>query len=320
MKNVLRSMQLFGMAAAVLILSCLPFESKAQQHFSLVSGSPGGTWYTMMGAAAALFTEKINGAKFSLTGTGGSVENSRRFVSGEADFGLVYSSHLYDLYKGVGTARGRTPTDVAQILCQVYESPHYFVTLKGSGIRTISDLRGKRVALGAPGSGTSANSKLTFQTLGIKVKGYELAFGDAARQLQDGKIDALGQGGAPASGIVELAASREIEIIPFSESELEKMVSLAPYFFRGKLPANTYRGQTKDIPCFKFSVFFVAHRRVPKDIAYQVTRIVHSASGKKYLGNAHPNWKKVTLNTPAVKQFGGIYHPGAASYWGNRVN
>jgi TRAP transporter TAXI family solute receptor len=290
-------------------------EVQAVQHFSMVSSTPGGTWYTMVGAAVTLYTQKIPDTKFTIAASGGSVENARRFMSGEADFGLIYSSHLYDLYHGTGTFKGKSPGDAAQVLCQVYDSSHYFVTLKGKGIRSISDLAGKRVALGPPGSGTSANSKKTFETLGIKVNGIELAFGDAARQLQDGKIDALGQGGAPASGVVELAASKDIEIIPFNNAELEKMVSLAPYFFKGILPANTYRGQDKDVPTFFFAVFLAAHKKVPENIAYQVLKVTFSPEGKTVLSNAHPQWKTIKDNPEAVKQLGAKYHPGAVKFW-----
>lgn len=285
------------------------------KYFSMVSASPGGNWYTMVGAAVILYTEKIPGTKFTIAGSGGSVENSRRFAADDADFGPIYSSNLYEIYNGTGAAKGRKPTDAAQVLCQIYDSPHYFVTLKGKGIKNISDLAGKRVALGPPGSGTSQNSKLAFKTLGIDVKGVELAFGDAARQLKDGKIDALGQGGAPASGIVELNATQDIEFVSFSPVELEKMVSLAPYYFKGAVPANTYKGQTKAVPTFVVAVFLAAHKSIPEDIVYKVLDATFSPDGMATLSRAHRYWKKASNNPDGVKQLGVKYHPGAVKYW-----
>jgi len=285
------------------------------KHFSMVSASPGGNWYTMVGAAVNLYSKKIPGAKFTIAGTGGSVENARRFAANQADLGPIYSSNLYELYNSTGSWDGRDATDAAQVLCQIYDSPHYFVTLAGKDINSISDLAGKKVALGAPGSGTSQNSKRTFETLGIDVNGVELSFADAARQLQDGKIDALGQGGAPASGIVELNATQDIKFIPFSEAELDKIVRLAPYYFKGALPANTYEGQTKPVPCFKVAVFLVAHKNLPEDIANKVLELTFSEEGQKELGSAHPYWKSVKNNPEAVEQLGVKYHPGAVTYW-----
>jgi TRAP transporter TAXI family solute receptor len=286
-----------------------------EQHYSMLSASPGGNWYTMVGAAVNLYNKTIEDAKFTIAGTGGSVENARRFAADQGDVGPIYSSNIYELYNSIGAWEGRPSTDAAQVLCQIYDSPHYFVTLANKDINSISDLAGKKVALGAPGSGTSQNSKKTFDTLGIKVKGVELAFGDAARQLQDGKIDALGQGGAPASGIVELNATQDIKFIPFSPEELQKMVSLAPYYFKGELPANTYEGQTEAVSCFKFSVFLAAHKSLPENIAYQILEVTFSEEGQKELGSAHPYWKTVKHNPEAVEQLGVKYHPGAAKYW-----
>jgi TRAP transporter TAXI family solute receptor len=302
----------------ILALMAYGHEVQATQHFSMVSASPGGNWYTMVGAAVTLYTQKIPGTKFSIAGTGGSVENARRFVSGEADLGPIYSSNIYEIYHGVGAAKGRPPSDAAQILCQIYDSPHYFVTLKGKGFKSIRDMANKRIALGPPGSGTTQNSKLTFDSLNIKVKGVELSFGDAARQLQDGKIDALAQGGAPASGIVELAASRDIEIIPFTEAELNQIVKAAPYYFKGILPAKTYKGQEKAVPTFLVAVFLCAHKNMPEDIAYQVLKVTFSPEGQTVLGNAHPYWKKVRDNPEGVKQLGAKYHPGAIKFWKER--
>jgi TRAP transporter TAXI family solute receptor len=307
----------FIVAAASALFLCVPVGA-ADKHYSIVTAAPGGNWYTMVGAATGLYTKRIPGSVFTLAGTGGSVENSRRFVAGEADFGPIYSSNLYEIYNGVGTAKGRPKSDAAQVMFEIYDSPHYFVVLKSSNIRSIKDLQGKRVALGAPGSGTTQNSRLVFDTLGMKVNGVELSFGDAARQLQDGKIDALGQGGAPASGIVELAASQEIVIIPFSNEELEKIIAVAPYYFKGQLKAGTYRGQAKAVPAFSVAVFFVAHKDIPADLVYRVMQVTFEPESLAYLAKAHPEWKNAKDHPEAVKQLAVKYHPGAAKYWAEK--
>lgn len=290
----------------------------ADKHYSIVSAAPGGNWYTMVGAVTGLYTQKSPGSVFTLAGSGGSVENSRRFVAGEADFGPIYSSNIYEIYNGVGTAKGRPKSDAAEVMFEIYDSPHYFVTLKKNNIKSLKDLQGKKVALGAPGSGTTQNSRLVFDTLGMKVNAVELSFGDAARQLQDGKIDALGQGGAPASGIVELAASHEIELIPFSSEELDKISAVAPYYFKGQVKAGTYRGQEKAVPAFSVAVLFAAHKNVPADLVYKLMKITFEPESLAYLGKAHPEWKNAKNNPELVKQLGVKYHPGAAKYWAEK--
>lgn len=313
----LRGMTIVAAALALVFFLC-PQGEAASKNYSIVSAAPGGNWYTMVGAATGLYTKQIPGANFTIAGTGGSIENARRFVAGEADFGPIYSSNLYEMYNAVGPAKGRPKSDAAQVMFEIYDSPHYFVTLKKSGIKSIKDLQGKKVALGAPGSGTTQNSRLVFDTLGMKVNSVELSFGDAARQLQDGRIDALGQGGAPASGIVELAATQEIVIIPFSDEELSKIIAVAPYYFKGQLKPGTYRGQAAAVPAFSVGVLFVAHKDMPEDLVYNVMKVTFEPESLSYLSKAHPEWKNARNHPEAVKQLGVKYHPGAAKYWAER--
>jgi TRAP transporter TAXI family solute receptor len=202
-----------------------------------------------------------------------------------------------------------------QIIAELYKSPHYFVTLKDSGIKSLSDLEGKTVAIGTAGSGTSDNSRRTFEALGINVKKVEMSFSDQARALQDRQIAALGQGGAPAAGIVELAAGREIYIIPFSEEELKTIVSLAPYFEIGELPANTYQGQTEAVPTFTFSVYWTVNKNVPEQVVYECLKLAASKKGIEYLTTVHKQWETLTYNEEGVRLLESTYHPGALTYW-----
>lgn len=284
------------------------------KYYSFVSSNEGGTWYNMVGGAVNLFNENFAGVQFSIEASGGSVENVRRVVTGEADFGMAYASHVYESVKGIGSYE-RQPSDKQQIIAELYKSPHYFVTLKDSGIKTLSDLANKTVAIGTAGSGTSDNSRRVFKALGIQVKEVEMSFSDQARALQDGQIAALGQGGAPAAGIVELAAARDIHIIPFSKKELETIVSLAPYFEPGEIPANTYKGQTEAVPTFTFSVYWTANKDTPKQLVHECLKLADSKKGLAYLSTVHKQWATIAYNEEGVKLLQSVYHPGALAYW-----
>lgn len=285
-----------------------------QKNYSFVSSNPGGTWYNMVGGAITLYNENIPGSNFSVEATGGSVENVRRVATGEADLGLAYSSHMYNAWKGEGNYKGRPAKDI-RYLFQVCKSPHYFVTLKKNNITSMKDLIGKEIAIGAPGSGTSDNSRNVLGVLGIDTKTVELSFGNAARALQDGKIDALGQGGAPAAGIVELAASQDILIIPYSDEELQKIVDLAPYYEKGVLKANMYKGQDKDVPTFYYNVNMIAHKSVPDDVIYDLMKVSFSDKGREYLSTVHKQWKTIQNNPGAIDLLKVPYHPGAVKFW-----
>ena len=305
---------LLAAGTAVLAAEKIKIGDGKMKYYSFVSSNEGGTWYNMVGGAVNLFNENFAGVQFSIEASGGSVENVRRVVTGEADFGMAYASHVYESVKGIGSYEGQ-PSDKQQIIAELYKSPHYFVTVKDSGIKTLSDLAGKTVAIGTAGSGTSDNSRRVFQALGIQVKEVEMSFSDQARALQDGQIAALGQGGAPAAGIVELAAAKDIYIIPFSEEELETIVSLAPYFEPGEIPANMYQGQTEAVPTFTFSVYWTVNKDTPEQLVYECLKLADSQEGLEYLSTVHKQWATMAYNEEGVKLLESVYHPGALAYW-----
>ncbi len=287
----------------------------AEERYAYSASNPGGTWYTMIGGEINLLNENLpEDIRVDMIASGGSVLNTRRLASGEADITMSYSSHLWDGWNGKGILEGRSAKNI-RVLFEIYRSSHYFVTLANSGIETMADLEGKRVVLGSPGSGSSDNSRRTFEALEIDVDATELAFGEAARALQDGKVDALGMSGAPASGIVELAATRDIYIIPFTDEQLDKIVERTPFFSKGVLPANTYEGQTKDVPVFSFSVYQVVDEDVSDRAVYEMLKILFSPEGKKYLADVHPQWKGMKNDPEAIEQLGIPYHPGALRFW-----
>jgi TRAP transporter TAXI family solute receptor len=288
----------------------------AKKNYSIVSSATGGLWYAMVGAAASLWTDKVPGITVAVEGTGGSVENARRFVSGEADFGMLHATHMVDMYKGTGILKGKAG-DSAQVMCLAYDSPHYFVTLKSKSIRTMQDLKGKKVVLGAPGSGAADQSKTALRVLGIEVNGIEMQTADGARELQEGRVDAIGQSGALAAGLMELAATKEIFIIPFSDEEIGKMSAYSPWYFKGKLPAGTYKGQDKDVPTFAFPVLLCANKNVPADVVYQIMKATFAPEGLKFLKTSHAQWDP-TNNPDVVKRIGAKYHPGAEKYWNEK--
>lgn len=305
------------LAATLIFLLGIQIAGAAEtvKRYSLSASNPGGTWYTMAGGIFKLLNDKLPAnTRFDIVASGGSVENARRLASGEADMTLTYSSHLWEVWNGKGIAEGR-PNKDARILFEIYGSSHYFVTLKDKKITSMKDLEGRKVVLGSPGSGSSDNSRRSLGALGIKVVESELAFKDAARALQDGKVDAMGMSGHPASGIVELATSRDILVIPFSDAELDKIVQMTPFFDKGEMPANVYKGQDKPVPCFFFSVYLVANKKLPVDVTYNAMKIFFSPEGKKFLASVHPQFKKMRDNPAGVKQVGVPYHPGAEKFW-----
>ncbi|MDA8124237.1 MAG: TAXI family TRAP transporter solute-binding subunit [Deltaproteobacteria bacterium] len=303
-----------ALAVTVLVAGIGTGDAQQKKNYSFVSSNPGGTWYNMVGGAIGLYNKEIPGVNFSVEATGGSVENVRRVATGEAEFGMAYFSHMADAWNGQGNYKGRQLHDIRS-LCEVTVSDHYFVTLKSKNIKSLKDLAGKKVAIGAPGSGTSDNSRNILNALGIKVEPTELSFANAARALQDGKIDALGQGGSPAAGVVELAASQDILIIPYSDAEIAQIIKTMPSYSKAVMMANTYRGQDRAVPTVEFHVAMIAHKSVSDQVAYDVLKTTFNKDGRRFLEAVHSQWKDLKNNPNLVKMTSVPLHPGAEKYW-----
>jgi TRAP transporter TAXI family solute receptor len=290
-------------------------QAQAVKRYSFSGSNPGGTWYTMAGGIVQLLNDKMPPEiRFDMIGSGGSVENTRRLALNQADITLTYSSHMWEAKNGKGIMEGR-PSDNIRVLMELYGSSHYFVTLKSKGIKPLQDLEDKKGVRGPPGSGSSDNSRRSLAALGIKVKESELAFADAARALQDGNADAVGMSGHPAAGLVELAMSKDIYVIPFSQSDLDKITTANRYFDPGVMPANVYKGQTEPVPCFYFSVYLAVNKSMPNDVVAKIMEIILSPEGRKYLESVHPQFKGIRDNAAGVKSIDIAYHPAAEAYW-----
>ncbi|MGE5572729.1 MAG: TAXI family TRAP transporter solute-binding subunit [Bacteroidota bacterium] len=298
----------------VLVLCFTGTGTFAETRLTFGSSNPGGVWYTMVGGLTTLLTEKIPGITVTLLSTGGSVENIRRLRMGDMDMAFVHASHTYQSWHGTDMFEGKPNMDIAGV-CQAYASPHYFVTLKKSGIKSMSDLAGKRVLLGPPASGSAYNSKLALDLLGIKVKEVYLSYSEMCSQMKDGHIDALGMSGAPADGIVELAATEDIYVIPFTPEEIKKITDTAPYFQGGALKANVYRGQTEPVPTFQFVVSWIVRRELPEDLVYRMVKTAFLPESRKYLESVNPTWSEMAPNLENFKQLGIPIHPGAVRFW-----
>ena len=285
------------------------------ERFIFSTSNPGGVWYVLAGGISALWNQEL-GDRWALDSiaSGGSVENTRRLASGEADVTMTYTSHMYEAYHGTGILAGR-PSPDGLLVFQIYEGNHAFVTLYEDNIRTMSDLEGRSVVLGPPGSGTSDNSRRTLAALGITVQEQEMSFADGARALQDGIIEALGLSGHPSPGVVELANVRNIWIIPFTEEEIATVGAAEPHFRPGVLPVGIYDGVDVEVPVVDFSVWFAANRNVPEDAIYELMVAFFSDEGWEFLRSIHVRFGDMYMGQAEADRVGLEFHPGALRFF-----
>lgn len=294
---------------------------KPTKDFQLSFGgsAPGGVFYYMIGVLANLLTQEIDGLNVTNVSTGAAQANAIGVAKGELHAGLTYGSLVYEIWNGVGVFEGQQEIGKnIRGVAKAYKSPHYFVALRKSGIKTISDLEGKTVSVGSPGSGAQYNSDLIFDALEINVKKEHLAFADAAAAIKEGRIDAFGQSGAPSGAISELCETDDIIVIPFTDSEMDKLEAASPFYTRNFLSKDTYKGMTEDVQMPFFDVYWVVHKDVPEDIVYSMVETSFKPENMKYLAEGHVLWAELEEDSERFKSLGPEVHPGAKKYFESR--
>jgi len=306
----------FLLIVGCLLLLGISFTSAQQKiRISIATGGTGGVYYIYGGGLADIINKNIPNVTATAEVTGASVENLRLVAKKEATFGFTMNDVLYQAYRGEGKFEGQK-LDMLRSVVQIYPHVYHVITLKKYPIYRISDLKGKRVSVGAPGSGTEYKSSLVLPLLGVKyeeMKVYRLSFAENTSALKDGTIEVgIWSVAPPASSVMDLVTTHEVRFIPFSEDEIKKVISTYPFYGRIVLKANTYKGQTEDVPSISVWNSIVCHKDTPEDLVYQVTKTIFE--NKQALIQVH---KMAEFTSPDIsaKESPIPIHPGALRYY-----
>jgi hypothetical protein len=204
------------------------------------------------------------------------------------------------------------------MIANLYPESIHLVVKKASGIKSVADLKGKRVALDEPGSGTLINARMVLAAYGVKesdLKPEYIKPNQAGDKLKDGALDAFFfVGGAPAGAIAELASSGTgIELVPLTGPQADGLRMANPYFAVDTIAANTY----KDVPAVQtlaVGAQLVTNAKVDAETVYQVTKALYSDAAQKALAAGHAKGKFITLQN-AVQGVGIPFHPGAERFY-----
>ncbi len=291
--------------------------SLAQKKFlTLASGSPGGVYYPL-GGGMAVVIQKTTDLRCAAESTGASVENCRLVGAGESDMGMVMGSIAYKATQGLEPFEKKLPL-VA--LFQMYPAPEHIVTVQGKGIKSVKDLKGKKVSIDVPGSGCAVMAKAILEEHGFNLEKEctiaHLSQSESVQALKDGVIDAVFFNFAyPGSAVLDLAATRDIMLIPVEPSMAEKIVKKYPYYVKITIPAKTYPKADHDVICIGDSNVMVVNKQMEEGIAYKVVKAIFENvdKGKWALINIHPIAAQLTpknaVNNPIE------LHPGAIRYF-----
>ncbi|MBM3531156.1 MAG: TAXI family TRAP transporter solute-binding subunit [Alphaproteobacteria bacterium] len=304
----------------VFMLAAMPGTGLAQDSqrsmLQLTTGGVTGSFY-LIGAPISNYVNNNSGRlRLTPSTSGGGYENLRRVNSGQAQLGMATPDAMFEGWNGEKpfTAQMRNWRVIGQV---VPPMANHLVVLDDPKINTLSDLKGKNVAIGAPGSAaaTGLQRLLTVTGLLSQMKAQMLPHQDYPDMLVDKRVDAITRlGTIPAGTVEEIAAQRKIKLVDMS-AEMEKsgFFKKYPFYQPIKIAAGTYPGQNKDVTVFGSNGFLIAHKDVPDDVIYEFTKLTYSEPGTRHVTMA---FKSHGLNakSPLTGNPGPV-HPGAAKYW-----
>ncbi len=296
----------------------LPGNVLAGKRVVFGGGPAGGTFQVVANSIQTYGpVKKSKDYRVRAQSSAGSVENLRKVNAGRMQFGVVYSGHVYLGHNGRLKNDKRRYQDVLAV-SYLYGAPAQLVVRKGSGIRGVKDLVGKRVGVGNAGSGAFANCELFFTHMGIwdKIKRNAMGYNDAAAAFGNNQLDAFWLFTAFPSGAVIMAAqTNDIELVDLAkDAEESGFFTKYPYFAKLAVPAGTYRGVDKAAPSFQDSTLWVANSKVPADIVHDLLSKVYTDEGLSYMRNQKKTFKEMSIKT-GTKGIVTPLHPGAGRFW-----
>ncbi|MBD3896406.1 TAXI family TRAP transporter solute-binding subunit [Halomonas sp. ML-15] len=300
-------------AVAASLLATAPLA--AAQQLSIATGGTGGVYYPIGGGFAEMINEHIEGADATAEVTGASVENMGLIMRGDADLALALADTVYQAYNGTGDFEERQ-IENTRALASVYPNAVQLVTLADSDIESLADLEGKRVSVGAPGSGTELNARALLEANGMSYDDFNpqrLNFNETADAIRDGDIDAgFWSVGPPTSSILNLAATRDIRLIGFSDEEIANAQEVEPVFAPYELEAGMYDGMDEAVQTIGIPNVLVVNSDMDEELAYQLTKLLFEHTDE--LIAVHPAANDTTIeftmeSTPVP------LHPGAIRYF-----
>jgi uncharacterized protein len=301
---------------AALALS-LAAGAQAQQFFRIGTGGTAGTYYPVGGMIANAVSQP---GKIVVTAqaSNGSVANVSGIAGGSMESGFSQADVASWAFKGNGIYEGKPNVPGLRLIANLYPESVHVVVRKGSGIKSVSDLRGKRVALDEPGSGTLINARAILAAYGLKegdLKPEYIKPNQAGDKMKDGALDAFFfTGGSPAGAIAELASSGAgIDLLAIDGPQAEALRKLGPFFASDEIAAETYKG-VGAVKTLSVGAQWVTGEKVDANTVYEITKALFSESAQKTLAAGHAKGKFIN-KTNAVAGAGIPFHPGAERYY-----
>jgi TRAP transporter TAXI family solute receptor len=289
---------------------------------SMGTSSAGGSFFPLAGAMAGVIGKYYPQLKINAEITGGSVDNVKLMMNNKLELALISAEPAYDGYRGLGKFKSTGAVTVQRGLMAGHGNVWQLYTLKKTGIKSIHDLKGKKVSLGSTGSDGNTMGKLVIEAHGL-IMGKDwtpeyLSHGDGPGALRDGRVDAvLIVSSTPTATVTDITSTHGADVVFLNPDPaiLEKLVKQIPYYAKASIPGGTYNGHPQDIPgTFKLSALLCAHESVPDETAYAIVKTLLEHNDDLVRANA---LGKLWNRDGAVAPLMGVIplHPGAEQYY-----
>jgi TRAP transporter TAXI family solute receptor len=304
-------------ATAAVALVVAGGSAQAQQFFRIGTGGTAGTYYPVGGMIANAVSQP---GKLVVTAqaSNGSLANVTGIAGGAVESGFSQADVASWAYTGKGVFEGKPTMSGLRMIANLYPESVHIVVRKGAGFKSVADLKGKRVALDEPGSGTLVNARTILAAYGIKesdIKPEYIKPNQAGDKLKDGALDAFFfTGGSPAGAIAELASSGAgIELLPIEGPQADAIRKSDGFFAPDLIAEGTYKGvsATKTLAV---GAQWVTSDKADANAVYEITKALFSDAGQKAMGAGHAKGKFITKEN-AVKGVGIPFHPGAERFY-----
>ncbi|SDP69407.1 TAXI family TRAP transporter solute-binding subunit [Selenomonas ruminantium] len=262
-------------ALAAVFTGCGGDNAAEKKFLNIGTGGTAGTYYPIGGAMAEILNKDIPGMNASAQSTGASVANINMLKDGSVDLAIVQNDITYYAVNGTEMFKDKK-VDGLKGIATLYPETCQAVTLDSSGIKSIADLKGKKVAVGAMGSGVEANARQIMEAYGITYNDIQvqyLSFAEAASALKDGNIDvAFLTAGYPTSAVQDIASQHKVRLLPVDADKADALIAKYPFYTKTKIPAGTYAGFNEDVPAVSVMAMLVANDKVDDKLGYEITK------------------------------------------------
>ncbi len=308
---------------ATLIIGCQqesnepqPDNEKVEPVFiNIGTGGTAGTYYPLGGAIAEILKTNIPGANATAESTGASAANINMLNNGELNLALVQNDVSYYAELGIELFQEQGKIEGLKAMATLYPEVCQIITTKNTGITSVTQFAGKKIAVGAAGSGVEANARQILAAYGFSYEDINpqyLSFAEAAAGLKDGNIDAAFiTAGTPTSAVLDLSAQNDVVLLPIDAAVADQLVEEFPFYTKVTITADVYNLEA-DVDTLAVKAMLVATDEMSEDMAYNITKAIFENLDK--LGAAHTAGKLVSLET-AQDGISIPLHPGAEKYF-----